>query len=82
MISELILTALNQRKKELSVVIRRELSKETKTLLDSLFAKKDEGRYARYKLTLLKKLSQSTKPTQIKARTADLLYIKELYNNG
>lgn len=30
---------------------------------------------------MLKKLSQSTKPTQIKERTADLLYIKELYDN-
>ena len=37
--------------------------------------------YARYKLTLLKKLSQSTKPTQIKERASDLLYISELYDN-
>lgn len=30
---------------------------------------------------MLKKLSQSTKPAQIKERTGDLLYIKELHNN-
>ncbi|OJW53859.1 MAG: hypothetical protein BGO67_07130 [Alphaproteobacteria bacterium 41-28] len=32
-------------------------------------------------MTLLKKLSQSTKPTQIKERTDDFLYISELYAN-
>ena len=37
--------------------------------------------YTRYKLTLLKKLLQSKKPTQIKERASDLLYVSELYNN-
>ena len=32
-------------------------------------------------MTLLKKLSQSTKPTQIKERTSDLFYISALYDN-
>ena len=76
-ISELILKAVNQRKKNLSSIVRNELDTETKLLLDGLF----EQEQHRYKLTLLKKLSQSTKPTQIKERAADLLYIAELYAN-
>lgn len=46
-----------------------------------MFAQETESSHARYKLTLLKKLSQSTKPTQIKERAADLLYIAELYDS-
>lgn len=80
-LSELILTALNQRKQELSAVIRRQLRPETKSLLDGLFAQETDNPYARYKLTLLKKLSQSTKPTQIKERSADLSYLAELHED-
>jgi len=80
-LSELILKAVNQRRKELTAVIRRELSAEAKLLLDGLFAQEADTPYARYKLTLLKKLSQSTKPAQIKERAYDLLYISELYDN-
>ena len=80
-LSELILKAVNQRKKDLTAVIRRELSGEAKLLLDGLFIQETDSSYARYKLTLLKKLSQSTKPTQIKERASDLLYISELYDN-
>ena len=79
-LSELILTALNQRKKYLAIVINKELTPDTQTLLDGLFDQEGENKYARYKLTLLKKLSQSTKPTKIKERTDDLAYIAELYN--
>ena len=80
-LSELILKAVNQRKKELEAVIRRELSAKAKSLLDGLFTQEADTPYARYKLTLLKKLSQSKKPTQIKERTYDFLYISELYSN-
>ncbi|MCK5284634.1 MAG: Tn3 family transposase, partial [Alphaproteobacteria bacterium] len=80
-ISELILKAVNQRRKELTAVIRQELRPETKSLLDGLFAQETDSPYARYKLTLLKKLSQSTKPTQIKERSADLLYVAELHGD-
>jgi TnpA family transposase len=80
-LSELILKAVNQRRKELTVVIRRELSAEAKSLLNGLFIQEADTPYARYKLTLLKKFSQSTKPTQIKERTYDFLYISELYAN-
>ena len=79
--SELILSALNQRKKNLATVIKKELSPDAQTLLDGLFEQEGEAQYARYKLTLLKKLSQSTKPTKIKERADDLAYITELYNS-
>lgn len=80
-LSQLILKAANQRKKELMAVIRRELSVSAKILLDGLFIQKADTPYARYKLTLLKKLSQSTKPAQIKERAYDFLYISELHAN-
>jgi len=80
-LSELILTALNQRKKDLAAVIDKKLGPDARALLDGLFEQEGEDRYARYKLTLLKKLSQSTKPTKIKERTDDLAYITELYDS-
>jgi len=80
-LSELIITALNQRKKDLATVINKELKSEAKSLLDGLFEQEGEAQYARYKLTLLKNLSQSTKPTKIKERTDDLSYITELYDS-
>ena len=80
-LSELILTALNQRKKELATIIEQELTPDARDLLGRLFIQENEGRYARYKLTLLKKLSQSTRPTQIKERAADLVYLAELHES-
>tara|TARA_B100001093_G_scaffold470170_1_gene491460 strand:- start:567 stop:3596 length:3030 start_codon:yes stop_codon:yes gene_type:complete len=80
-LSELILTAINQRKKELSDAVRQQLRPETKSLLDGLFAQETDNPYARYKLTLLKKLSQSAKPTQIKERCADLVYLADLHKD-
>lgn len=77
---KLILIALNQRKKDLASVIDKELTPGAHTLLDGLFEQEGEAQYARYKLTLLKKFSQSTKPTKTKERTNDLAYIAELYN--
>lgn len=79
-LADLILTAINHRKKELALQIDQSLDSETRSLLDALFAQESEERYARYKLTLLKRLSQSTKPTQIKERAEDLIYIAELSN--
>ncbi|MCB9964478.1 MAG: DUF4158 domain-containing protein [Rhodospirillales bacterium] len=61
-LSELILKAVNQRKKDLTAVIRQELSREAKSLLGGLFMQEADSPYARYKLTLLKKLSHSITP--------------------
>ncbi len=80
-LSKLILSALNQRKNDMAVVIDKKLEPESRALLDNLFEQNGKGKYARYKLTLLKNLSHSTKPTKIKERTDDLSYVAELYNN-
>jgi len=76
-LSKIILTSCNQHKRELVTIIDRELTQDIRSLLESLFSQESE--YSRYKLTLLKKLSQSTKPTKVKERVDDLLYLKELY---
>jgi hypothetical protein len=79
-LSELILSALNQHKKELATIIDKELKPDMRILLDTLFEQENDDVYARYRLTLLKTLSQSTKPTKIKERAADLTFIAELYS--
>ena len=60
-LSKIVLTGINQRKKELSTVIDHKLTSDARALLDGLFIQENDGKHARYKLTLLKKLSQSTK---------------------
>ncbi len=86
-ISELIIKILGIRKQELTAVIEKALSEEVRSVLDGLFAqeqsskdKSSNPKYFRYKLTLLKKLSHSTKPVKVKERAGDLLYIKTLYD--
>ena len=56
-LSDLILTALNDRKKLLSQIIDKELLPESRNVLDQLFdqtSPNDNPKYARYKVTLLK----------------------------
>ena len=82
-LSELILMVLNRRKQEMVDIIDQELSQNTRAVLDELLVQKhsDDTQYSRYKLTLLKKLSQSTKPSKVKERVDDLFYLKELYGH-
>ena len=86
-LTEIILTALNQRKQELAALIDQELTDDTRLLLDSLLAQdnastdNDNIQSSHYKLTLLKKLSQSTKPSKVKERADDLFYLQELYRH-
>ena len=87
-LSELILKAINKRKKELNAVIEKMLSQDIRASLDALFVQSSTldgepvpSKTAAYKLTLLKKLSQSTKPSKIKERVADLVLLKGLYEN-
>ena len=87
-LSERILAALNQHKRDLAALINRELTQDTRTLLDHLFAQdpfsEDDAApspYARYRLTLLKKRSQSTKPSKVRERVDDLFYLKALYGD-
>lgn len=53
------------------------LSEDASVLLDSLFTTPDDQN--RYHLTLLKKLSQSTRPTRIKEAVADFETLSDLY---
>lgn len=92
-LTELILSALNQRKHDLSTLIERRLMPDTRKLLDELFVQSTQAlvgnetedtapsppKTASYRLTLLKKLSQSTRPTKVRMRVDDLAELAELY---
>jgi TnpA family transposase len=87
-LSELILKAINNRKQELAVIIENNLSDHLRASLDEFFvqtsALDDEpisSKTAAYKLTLLKKLSQSTKPSRIKESAGDLALLKDLFES-
>jgi len=65
-LSDMIRSGLQARKTELIALIEANITDEARTLLEQLFTAPDDQ--SRYRLTLLKKLSQSTKPTRIKER--------------
>ena len=75
---ELIRTGLHARKAELIALMEAHLADNTRELLDELFATPCDQN--RYRLTLLKKLSQSSKPTRIKEAKADFEILKALHN--
>ena len=83
-IARLIIAALNGRKEELSETIRATLTTETKALLDDLFVQEsgseDLSTNTPYKLTRLKKLSQSSKPLKVRERVGDLVLLEDLYD--
>jgi Domain of unknown function (DUF4158) len=65
-LAELILSALNQHQRELVALVKGVLTPDMKTLIDSLFVQAETGsnqttKTTRYKLTLLKNLSQYTR---------------------
>nr|MCH9697693.1 Tn3 family transposase [Gammaproteobacteria bacterium] len=89
-LAELILQHINQGKQELADIIARELTTTTRQLLDALFIqeslsskaeKQSPGKTSAYRLTLLKKLSQSTRPAKIRESIADLQQLGELYHH-
>ncbi len=56
------------------------MTSEVRQLVDDLFQREETAAgQSPYRLTLLKKLSQSTRPTKIRERLADLGVLKELY---
>jgi len=75
---ELIRTGLHARKAELVALMDAHLTDATRDLLDDLFNPPDDQN--RHRLTLLKKLSQSTKPTRIKECVADFETLVRLYS--
>ena len=86
-LTALIASALQRRKRQLALRIEQLMTVELRDRLDDLFvqaAPADDGaelgRTSRYRLTLLKKLSQSTKTGEIRQRTNDLLHLKEMHD--
>jgi hypothetical protein len=83
-LAELIWSALNQHQRELVGLVKDVLTPDIKRLIDSLFVQAEcEGdqptKMTRYKLTFLKNLSQSTKPTKVREKADDLDYLAKLY---
>lgn len=81
----LILRATNRRKQDLAAAIERTLTQDARALLDALLVQPlptdgaAPGKTTAYKLTLMKKPSQSTKPSKVKERVADLALVEDLY---
>jgi len=84
-LTKLILDAIKRQKQELAAIIERTLPQEARGVLDGLLAQEPvegqdtPGKTSAYKLTLMKKLSQSTKPSKVKERVADLDLVRGLY---
>lgn len=76
-LSDLIRVGLQDRKIELVVLMDRHLSSDARCMLDDLFTAPDDQN--RYRLTLLKKLSHSTRPTRIKEAVADFEILSDLH---
>jgi TnpA family transposase len=70
-------------KQDLEKIIGKHLSPQNKSLLDSLLEREqnnEEEKFQRYKLTILKKFHQSTKPMKVKANTEDLATLGNLFH--
>lgn len=84
-LTELITKESQQHRRELATTIDRYLSTRHRELLDALLDKQEalwqpEPQVQRYKLTLLKRFSQSTRPSKIKANIEDLRVLRPLYH--
>ena len=82
-ISTIILSTISDHKAKLIKTIENTLTKEKKKLLDSLLEKITDDKTGkeinRYKLTWLKKFSQSTRPGKIRLNIHDLKTLRNLY---
>ena len=78
-LSECIIESLNNHQNHLETIVQENITPEIQTLLDDLFMQESSSKTSRYRLTLLKKISQSTKPTKVKERVEDLKYLADLY---
>ncbi|MGI9417576.1 MAG: Tn3 family transposase, partial [Geminicoccaceae bacterium] len=75
---ELIRSGLQAHKTKLVALMDAHLTNEARVLLDDLFTAPEDRN--RYRLTLLKKLSQSTKPTRIKEGITDFETLAALHD--
>lgn len=82
-ISDMILKALQARKEELTEIAKSALKPDIEKLLNELFVQDDtdqeQSRNAPYKLTTLKKLSQSSKPAKVNERVNDFIFLENLF---
>ena len=83
-LTELITKESQQHRRELAETIEGSLSTTHRTLLDALLDKQEAlwqpaSQVQRYKLTLLKRFSQSARPSRIKANIEDLRVLRPLY---
>ncbi len=86
-LAALVLRAINHHNRSLVATVDHLLTPDTRALLDSLLQQEAAdaggapGKTSAYKLTGLKKLSQSTKPSTVKERVADLALIEKSYRS-
>ncbi|HEX5481353.1 MAG TPA: DUF4158 domain-containing protein, partial [Terriglobia bacterium] len=81
-----ILNVMKTHNRTLAATVERTLGTATRKVLDDLLTQKPltgdtvPGKTSAYKLTLMKQLSQSTKPSKIKERMADWELVRGLYH--
>lgn len=86
--AEIITAAFNDYEKELLSITDKKLTMADKALLDKLLKidekyDLEENKYSkvkRYKITRLKKINYSTRPSKIKENTANMAIFKDLYH--
>ena len=84
-LATLILRAINRHNRALIATVQHLLTPDTQGLLDALLQQQaiDAGRHPgktnAYRLTVMKKLSQSTKPSTVKVRVVDLKRVEAIY---
>jgi hypothetical protein len=72
--------AMQQRGRAIAKLIAQSMTSEVRLLLDSLFLRDETAAsQSPFRLTLLKRLSQSTSPTKIRERLVDLGVLKEIH---
>ena len=84
LLSYLILGETNKHKQELTQVVEQQLTTKVRELLDRLLDKEDSldvehSKIRRYRLTLLKRFSQSRKPSKIRENVEDFQTLHNLY---
>ena len=79
-LTEAVSQAVQQRGRTVAELIAQAMTSEVRLLLDGMFLRDETAAdQSPYRLTLLKRLSQSTRPTKIRERLADIEVLKELH---
>ena len=79
-LTEAVSRAVQQRGRAIAKLIAEAMTSEVRLLLDSMFLRDENAAgQSPFRLTLLKRLSQSTRPTKIRERLEDLGVMKELH---